>query len=666
MDSKQQISELCSKIRDYDYHYYVLDNPLVPDAEYDRLYRQLVDLEQQNPELINADSPTQRVGGFAGDTFKPVEHLKPMLSLNNVFSEQELDAFGKRVDDRLNQHQLINYTCEPKLDGLAVSLIYEHGRLVRAATRGDGYTGEDITANIKTIHSIPLKLMTDNPPGLFEVRGEVYMPKRGFEQLNQRARENDDKTFANPRNAAAGSLRQLDAKVTASRPLDIYCYAVGKVEGIELPSSHHQQLDLLKQLGFRVCPDIIVAAGIKQCNQYYLSLLKRRDELPYEIDGVVYKVDDINTQQQLGFVARAPRWAIAHKFPAQEEMTVIESVDFQVGRTGAITPVARLKPVAVGGVTVSNATLHNQDEIERKDIHVGDTVIVRRAGDVIPEVVAVVKEKREQVAAIVFPGQCPVCQSDIVREEGEAVARCVGGLFCSAQLKQAIIHFASRKAMNIDGLGEKIIDQLIETKSIETVADLYHLRIGQLVQLERLAEKSAANLVDAIASSKKTQLNRFLYGLGIREVGEVTARNLANHFGDLALIQAASFEQLLEVDDVGPIVAHHIVHFFQQAHNQQVLQQLLDSGIEWPKVEVVTETSGAFSQKTVVLTGKLTSIAREEAKALLLAQGAKVAGSVSKKTDYVIVGADAGSKLAKAEKLEIAILSEQEFLKLVN
>lgn len=659
-DVEVEVKALRDKIRMYDYHYYGLDAPIIPDSQYDKLFSQLQQLERDHPELITAISPTQRVAGFA--TFNPVRHLNPMLSLNNVFSFEELQAFNKRLIDKLQQEGEVTFTCEPKLDGLAVSLIYEHGRLVRAATRGDGATGEDITANVKTIHSIPLLLMSDEPPLLLEVRGEVYMPKKGFELLNQRAREQDEKSFANPRNAAAGSLRQLDAKVTAKRPLDIYCYSIGAVEGVELPNSHYLQLQLIKSLGFRVCPEIKQANNINGCQQYYEQILAARTELPYEIDGVVYKVDDIELQAELGFVSRAPRWAVAHKFPAQEEVTVIENVDFQVGRTGSITPVARLKPVAVGGVIVRNATLHNMDEITRKDIHIGDTVIVRRAGDVIPEVVSVVIDDRNNVIKIELPDKCPVCSSDIVREDDEAIARCIGGLYCKAQLKQAIFHFASRKALNIDGLGEKLIDQLIEVDMIQTVADLYHLRVGQLAKLERMAEKSAANIVNAIQASKSTELNRFIYALGIREVGEATARNLASYFKSIDLIASASIEQLLDVDDVGPIVANHIVHFFQQSHNADVVKQLIDAGLTWPISEVSEIVEGYFHQKTVVLTGKLAVISREDAKEKLLQQGAKVVGSVSKKTDFVIVGSDAGSKLTKAEKLNIPVLTEQEFL----
>jgi DNA ligase (NAD+) len=667
MSDKQSIEQLRQAVRTYDYHYYVLDDPIVPDAEYDRVFRKLQELEQQSPELITPDSPTQRVGGAASNTFKPVAHLKPMLSLGNVFSEEDLLAFNTRIKDKLQQVKEIEYCCEPKLDGLAVSLIYEHGVLTTAATRGDGQTGEDITANIKTIHSIPLRLFGNDYPELLEVRGEVYMPKAGFEALNKRALERDEKQFANPRNAAAGSLRQLDAKITATRPLDIYCYSIGEYSEFELPATHYEQLNYLKSLGLRVCPEIIKSQGIQGCIDFYETILNKRSSLPYEIDGVVYKVNEIKLQQELGFISRAPRWACAHKFPAQEEMTKINDIDFQVGRTGALTPVARLEPVLVGGVTVSNATLHNMDEIKRKDIRIGDFVVVRRAGDVIPEVASVILEKRpENTKQVVMLSNCPVCGADVVKEEGEAVARCVGGLFCSAQLKQAVMHFASRKAMDIDGLGEKIIEQLIDLKLISTVADLYELRTTQLALLERMGQKSAQNIVDAIKKSKSTQFNRFLYALGIREVGEATARILALRFKNIDEIKLADYESLIQLKDVGPIVANHIIHFFEQEHNVEVINGLIKAGVHWPVHEEAEVKDNPFNNKTVVLTGTLKTVPRNKAKEQLLALGANVTSSVSKKTDYVIAGAEAGSKLDKATQLGIKVLNEEQMIEMLG
>ncbi|PWY55914.1 DNA ligase [Legionella qingyii] len=666
---KGQIAELKDKIRKYDYHYYVLDEPLVPDAEYDRCFRALHDLEVKYPELLTADSPTQRVGGTPVDAFMPVTHRQPMLSLSNVFTEEELQAFIKRVTEKLDEPiQQLVFTCEPKLDGLAVNLTYENGTLVSAATRGDGTTGENITANIKTIAAVPLILRVPNPPRLIEIRGEVYMPKAGFDEYNKKAKEAGEKVFANPRNAAAGSLRQLNPAVTASRPLAIYCYGIGACEGYSLPNTHWEQLQLLKEFGFRVSLDTQKEVGIKGCLEYYHDILAKRAQLPFEIDGVVYKVDSISLQQQLGFISRAPRFACAHKFPATEEMTELLAVDFQVGRTGALTPVARLAPVNVAGVTVSNATLHNMDEIIRKDIRIGDIVIIRRAGDVIPEVVSVVLERRPaHTREIHLPKTCPVCGSEVVREEGEAVARCVGGLFCKAQLKRMMWHFASRKAMYIEGLGSVLIEQLVDEGIVRHLPDLYRLDVATLANLPRMGEKSAKNLLDALEQSKKTTFSRFLYALGIREIGESSARMLAEHYGDIDSISKATEEELMGLQDMGPVGAFNVVHFFAQDHNCKVIEDLLALGIHWPKVEKkkVNKEHLLFG-KTLVLTGTLSSMGREEAKTKLLALGAKVSGSVSSKTDYVVAGSEAGSKLDKANDLGIAVLDEGQFLELLG
>lgn len=666
---KQEISQLKEKIESYDYHYYVLDAPLVPDVEYDRCFRALQALESAHPQLISTDSPTQRVSGVAADAFMAVPHRQPMLSLSNVFSTEELQAFMKRVTDKLDEpDQELLFTCEPKLDGLAVNLTYENGILTHAATRGDGATGENITANIKTIASIPLKLRTHNPPAIIEVRGEVYMPKAGFEAYNEKARALGEKTFANPRNAAAGSLRQLNPAITAERPLAIYCYGIGACEGYKLPNSHKSQLELLKDFGFRVSSETKQAIGLQGCVDYYTAMQAKRNQLPFEIDGVVYKIDSIPLQQQLGFVSRAPRFACAHKFPASEELTTLIAVDFQVGRTGALTPVARLEPVSVGGVTVSNATLHNMDEISRKDIRIGDTVIVRRAGDVIPEVVSVVLEKRPPHTEIIhMPSHCPVCGSAVVREVDEAVARCIGGLFCKAQLKRMMWHFASRKAMYIEGLGSVLIDQLVDHELVHHLPDLYELSLETLAKLPRMGEKSAQNLLDALEISKKTTFNRFLYALGIREIGESSARVLAEHFFDIAAIQSATVEELMSLNDIGPVGASYVVHFFAQPHNIEVIQRLVALGISWPVAEKkVINQANPFFGKTVVLTGTLMHWGREEAKATLLASGAKVSGSVSAKTDYVIAGAEAGSKLAKAIDLGVHVLDEEQFMALLT
>ncbi len=666
-DRKKRVEQLREQIRFHNHRYYVLDDPEIPDAEYDRLLRELESLEQQHPELISSDSPTQRVGAEPLKAFGQVEHRVPMLSLGNCFSEEELEAFTRRIADRLDNSEALEYNAEPKLDGLAVSLRYEQGKLVQAATRGDGTTGEDITQNIRTIQSIPLRLIGDDIPPVLEVRGEVYMPKSGFDALNQRALEKGQKTFANPRNAAAGSLRQLDPKITAGRPLEIYCYGWGEVEGWALPSTHSAVLQQLRDWGLRVCPEIDIVRGAQGCLDYYQRIGEMRDALPYEIDGVVYKVNELALQKELGFVARAPRWAIAHKFPAQEEMTRLLGVDFQVGRTGALTPVARLDPVFVGGVTVSNATLHNMDEVERKDVQIGDMVIVRRAGDVIPEVVAPVTSYRPADAQpILMPHSCPSCGSEIIRPEGEAVARCSGGLYCPAQRKEAIKHFASRKAMDVDGLGDKLVEQLVDEGLIEHVDDLYTLTAGQIVGMERMAEKSAGNLIDAISHSRETTLARFIFALGIREVGEATARSLALAFGDIDPLMQADEEALQQVPDVGPVVASNIHAFFQQPHNLDVINKLITAGIRWPVVEPPEAAEQTLAGLTFVLTGTLSLMTRDEAKQKLQAMGAKVSGSVSKKTSAVVAGEKAGSKLDKAQGLGVRVMTEEELLELLK
>lgn len=655
---EQRAAELRELINHYNYLYYVADNPEVPDAEYDRLFRELQELEQANPELLTADSPTQRVGGEVLQKFAEVEHAMPMLSLDNVFDQDELTAFDKRVRDWLNTDQPQTYAAEPKLDGLAISIRYENGVLLQAATRGDGSRGEDVTANVRTIKSVPLRLQGDNIPAVIEIRGEIFMPKAGFEKLNQTQLENNKKAFVNPRNAAAGSLRQLDSRITAQRPLDIYCYGIGYLEGMERPDSHSASMRLIEKMGCRISPELRTLTGLAECQDYINWLGGRRDSLPYDIDGVVFKVDSTALQERLGFVSRAPRWAIAYKFPAQEEMTVVEDIEVQVGRTGALTPVARLKPVFVGGVTVSNATLHNEDEIRRKDVHIGDTVIVRRAGDVIPEIVKVIESKRpESVREFVMPTQCPICGSDVEREDGEAVSRCSGGLFCAAQRKEAIKHFASRKALDIDGLGDKLVEQMVDSGMIKNPADLFLLSAEEIAGLERMGQKSAENLVNALQAARETRFPRFLYALGIREVGEATARSLAMHFHDLDSLMQANEEALVEIEDVGPVVAHHIETFFQQEHNREVIQRLLEVGVNWPQEEQGS-TSSVVSGKTIVLTGTLDKMSRSEAKEKLLALGAKVAGSVSKKTDYVVAGAEAGSKLTKAESLGVPVVDE--------
>ena len=662
----QRINTLREEICEHNHKYYVLDAPEIPDAEYDRLMLELQSLEKEFPQLVTEDSPTQRVGAEPLKEFAQVTHRVPMLSLGNAFSDDDIEDFHRRVTEYLEVDDL-EYMVEPKLDGLAISLRYENGILVQAATRGDGATGEDVTHNIRTVKSIPLHLRGGHIPDTLEVRGEVFMPKKGFDQLNARQIETGEKEFANPRNAAAGSLRQLDSSIAASRPLAMYVYGVGEISDSLKWDSHYEMLQVFKDLGLPVCPEVEKVQGVLGLLNYYRNLSEKRISLPYEIDGVVYKVNDLAFQTRLGFVSRAPRWAIAHKFPAQEELSTVLDIDVQVGRTGALTPVARLEPVFVGGVTVTNATLHNQDELERKDIRIGDTVIIRRAGDVIPQVVSVVPSKRpEKTEKFKLPDKCPVCDSAVLRIEGEAVARCTGGLFCAAQRKEAIKHFASRKAMDIDGLGDKLVDQLFEADLIKTVADLFQLKLkaDDLLKLERMGEKSVENLLAAIEKSKQTTLPRFLYSLGIREVGEATALALASHFTTLEEIEEADSDTLQKVSDVGPIVAKHIAVFFEQPHNREVVASLLQAGIRWPAY--IRENSGQIlDKKTFVLTGTLSSMGRSEAKAALQALGAKVTGSVSKNTHFVIAGADPGSKVDKANKLGIRVLDEDEFERLL-
>lgn len=666
----QKIASLSEKIRLYDHQYHVLDEPSVPDAEYDRLIRELQALEAEHPELILDDSPTQRVGAKPVSAFTTVQHQLPMLSLENAFTEDELSSFHRRLTDRLelDESASIDYSAEPKLDGAAVSLVYENGHLMQGATRGDGTTGENITHNVRTIAAIPLSLLGSGYPSTLEVRGEVFMPRAGFEKYNDAARKKGEKTFVNPRNAAAGSLRQLDPKLTAGRPLDMYVYSVGFVNGGKLPDRHSEILLQLQEWGLKVCPERQLVSGIEGCLAYYRHIGAKRDSLKYDIDGVVYKVDRLDYQKKLGFVSRAPRWAIAHKFPAQEEITVVRDIEFQVGRTGAVTPVARLEPVFVGGVTVSNATLHNMDELNRKDVRIGDTVIVRRAGDVIPEVVKTIPDRRPKgTRKIRTPKKCPVCGSAVAREKDEAVARCTGGLFCAAQRAESLKHFVSRRALDIDGLGSKLIEQLVEIDRVKTAADLYSLEEAELGGLDRMGEKSARKVLASIEKSKETTLSRFLYGLGIREVGEATAASLAAYYGKLGAIRSATEEELQQVPDVGPIVAARIHSFFGEKHNQEIVARLIDSGLCWDEFEPnMGAGDGPLSGKVFVLTGTLKSMTRDEAKDHIQALGGKVTGSVSKKTDYVVFGEKAGSKLAKAQNLGVATIDEAAFEKLLS
>jgi DNA ligase (NAD+) len=649
---------LREQIAHHNYRYYVLDDPEISDAEFDALLRELRALEAEYPALLTLDSPTQRVGGSPATAFTPVRHCVPMLSLDNAFSDEEVIAFDRRVRERLGRDGAIDYAAEPKIDGLAISVIYENGLLARAATRGDGETGEDVTANVRTIDSVPLRLRGNAPP-LLEVRGEVFMPVAGFLEMNARAAERGEKVFVNPRNAAAGSLRQLDPRITASRPLDLFFYAIGALEGGAIPERQSELAGALREWGLRTCPEAARVSGVEGCLGYYRQLGARRSDLPYQIDGVVYKVDLSADREALGFISRAPRWAIAHKFPAEEAETRVEDVEFQVGRTGALTPVARLAPVFVGGVTVSNATLHNIDELERKDVRVGDTVIVRRAGDVIPEVVRVRPERRPDGARVVeLPPRCPVCGSPVLREADEAVARCSGGYACAAQRRERILHFASRRAMDIEGLGEKLVDQLVSAGLVDDPADIYELTAAELAALERMGERSAEKVLAAIERSRETTLPRFLFALGIRDVGEATALALAQHFGALEPLMAADAAAIQQVPDVGPVVAARVVAFFADPANRAIVDRLRAAGVRWPDRPAHKASLQPLSGKTFVLTGSLQALSRDEAGDRLRALGAKIAGSVSKKTDYVVAGADAGSKLRKAQELGIPVLDE--------
>ena len=667
--ARERALRLRERIERYNYEYYALSAPTVPDSEYDRLFTELIDLETKHPHLVTPDSPTQRVGAAPLKEFAQVVHRTPMLSLNNAFNDDEVAAFDRRAREGLGMEEEIEYAVEPKFDGLAVGLTYKKSALASGATRGDGFTGEEVTANLRTINVSPLRLPVRGVPALFEVRGEVLMLKRDFEKLNRLQRDKNEKEFANPRNAAAGSLRQLDPRITASRRLAFFAYGVGRVEGGGLPRDKHSKLmDYLVQLRIPVASERQVVRGIKGLLDYYDRIGEKRDSLPYDIDGVVYKVNDFDLQEKLGFVARAPRFAVAHKFPAQEALTEVLDIQVQVGRTGALTPVARLKPVFVGGANVTNATLHNEDEVRRKDVWCGDTVVVRRAGDVIPEVVSVARKgPRRDRDYFKMPKQCPICHSKVVRLEDEAVARCSGGLFCPAQRKQALLHFASRRAMDIEGLGEKLVDQLVDRQVVKTPADLYKLGLTALAGLERMAEKSAGNVVMAIAKSRRTTLPRFIYALGIRNVGEATAKDLARHFGSFDKLMQADAENLLQVRDVGPVVAQSIEQFFAERHNREVIEQLRSGGVAWSEGKGVTaETGSAVNGKTFVLTGTLPHLTREEAKDRIEARGGKVSGSVSGKTDYVIAGADTGGKLAKAQQLGVKILDEAGLLKLLG
>jgi DNA ligase (NAD+) len=728
-----QAEQLRQQLEHHNYRYYVLDDPEIPDVEYDRLLRELQSIERAHPELVTPESPTQRVGAQPLEAFAQVEHRIPMLSLDNAFGNEEFVAFNHRVSERLAGSETIQYAAEPKLDGLAISLHYAQGRLVQAATRGDGYRGEDVTLNVRTIAAIPLRLLGEAYPDVLEVRGEIFMPKAGFEKLNQQQRDKGEKTFANPRNAAAGSLRQLDPRITATRPLAMFCYGIGEVLGHKMADTHSGNMALLKSWGLPTSPALEVLQDVQACHDYFAKIGEQRDRLAYDIDGVVFKVDAIAQQQQLGFVARAPRWAIAQKFPAQEALTVIQSIEFQVGRTGALTPVARLQPVFVGGVTVSNATLHNMDEVERKDVRVGDTVIVRRAGDVIPEVVRSLHEKRQAAAVKVeMPAQCPVCGSAVLRPQGEAVARCTGGLFCAAQRKEAIKHFASRKALDIEGLGDKLVEQLVQEGLIHDPADLYQLQVEQLAALERMGTKSAENLVQALEASKQTTLGRFLFALGILGIGETMAQALATELGSLEAIENLQLQDLVElkpsqakslqsqwagldqqqavsallppadlkwckpvhikllaerftclqeildaspeqlandprikIEGVGDVLAEKLVAFFQQAHNREVINKLQQAGLHWPDPAPQPSKQQSLAGLTFVLTGKI-SQPRDYYKELLQAQGAKVAGSVSQKTDYLVAGEAAGSKLTKAQQLGVKVIDEQQLLDLLQ
>ena len=663
-EARKRLDKLRAVINQHNYQYHVLDDPLVPDAEYDRLYLELVGIEKKYPDLVSDESPTQRVGAQPIAAFVEVEHRLPMLSLANAFEVADMVAFNKRVSDRLEISE-IEYAAETKFDGLAISLLYEDGKLVRAATRGDGQNGEDVTLNARTIKSIPLRLSAKDYPVIAEIRGEVIMAKKNFIEFNAKQKERNDKIFVNPRNAAAGSLRQLDPAITATRPLSFVAYGIGYVSDNIHFDTHAELLKKINSWGVPVSSDIQLVTGVEGCLQYYDDIAGKRSGLAYDIDGVVFKVNLLTSQEKLGFVSKAPRWAIAYKFPPDEELSKVQDIEIQVGRTGALTPVARLEPVFVGGVTVTNATLHNYDEIQRKDIRVGDTVIVRRAGDVIPEIVEVVSKKRDKNSIpYTMPKGCPDCGSAVTRSDDESVYRCTAGLFCPSQCIQSIIHFASRRAMNIDGLGDKLVAQLFRSRLISNVADLYDLKKADLVSLERMAEKSSVNLISALEKSKTTRLDKFLYGLGIREVGESTARALAHHFGSLALIMQANVEQLLEVQDVGPVVANNIREFFDERHNLDVIERLVKNDILWP--EVAQRRNNSLAERTFVITGILSTMTRDEARDKLLALGAKVGSSVSKKTDYVVVGDVPGSKADKAEKLGVKLIGEEEFIKILS
>jgi DNA ligase (NAD+) len=662
----RRAAELRETLERYNYRYHALDDPEVPDAEYDKLMLELRALEAQHPELLTPDSPTQRVGAAPVAAFGVVKHRLAMLSLDNAFSEEDVRDFDRRVRERLAREEPVRYSAEPKLDGLAVSARYENGVFVQGATRGDGETGEDITHNLRTIKALPMKLRAERPPPVLEVRGEVFMPLAGFERFNTEAIARGEKSFVNPRNAAAGSLRQLDPKMTAARPLDLFIYGLGVVEGAELPAHHSAILKTLRHWGFKICPQSQVVEGADGCLDYYREIGVLRAKLPYQIDGVVYKVDDLELQKRLGFISRAPRWAVAHKFPAEEALTTVRGIEFQVGRTGALTPVARLEPAFVGGVTVSNATLHNIDEMTRKDVRVGDTVVIRRAGDVIPEVARVLLERRVAGAEpVALPSVCPVCGSPVVREADQAVARCTGGRTCPAQRKEEIRHFASRRALDIQGLGDKLVEQLVDRDWVRTPADLFALRAEQLAELDRMGEKSAQKLQAAIAAAKHTSLTRFLYSLGIRDVGEATALALAQYFRDIAALRRAGEEEIQRVPDVGPVVAKNVAAYFQDPDNAGIVDRLLAGGITWPAPAPI-EAGAALTGKTFVLTGTLQALTREAAEEAIVQLGGKVSGSVSKKTHYVVAGTEAGSKLKKAEQLGIAVLDEAAFLKLLK
>lgn len=657
-----EVGKLREALREANYRYYVLDDPSLTDSDYDRLFQRLKQLETDNPELISDDSPTQRVGSIPASGFTEVAHRQPMLSLDNAFSDEDLNAFLQRLTDRLGTPEALVFTAEPKLDGTAISLTYERGTLIQGLTRGDGETGEDITSNVRTINSIPLTLRGSAYPEILEIRGEIYMPRQAFEALNERQRAKGEKTFVNPRNAASGSLRQHDARITAQRQLEFCAYGTGFVEGGQIPSNQFECLLQLREWGVKVSHLLQKCDNMSELKAYHEHIGKERDSLSFDIDGVVFKVNDFGLQQKLGFVSRAPRWAIAYKFPAQEEVTRLLAIDFQVGRTGAVTPVARLEPVFVGGVTVSNATLHNLHEIQRLDARAGDQVVVRRAGDVIPQVVRVLTEKRQSdLPRTEIPENCPVCGSEVVMLEGEAVARCTGGMTCAAQRKESLKHFASRKAMDIEGLGEKLIETLVELDMVRSAGDLYRLEADQIAGLERMGRKSADNLLKALDKSRNTRLDRFVYALGIREVGEATAKNLVRHFSTLEAIMEADEESLLAVPDIGPIVAGHIVHFFRQPDNLGIINDLRGLGVHWPsaRCESEEETASALDGKTFVITGTLPDFSRDDIKARLETLGAKVTGSVSKKTDYLLAGEAAGSKLEKARSLGVAILGPE-------